>query len=179
MAAHIATDTVCLTSLTSCSYSHNHVKPAVPLSQRLTQRRFDFVSSQQTCRIPRRRLRRASTQIVARAAEKQRSQTQVPEGYVSYETMIVLRPDMNDESRDVELAKFEAFLNREQCKGIKALVRGRQQLAYPIKGFWEGIYVLYTYSAKRTTSQKVQKHLSTPIVGGEANVLRHMTFRTS
>ena len=36
--------------------------------------------------------------------------------------------------RDVELAKFEAFLNREQCKGIKALVRGRQQLAYPIKG---------------------------------------------
>lgn len=45
--------------------------------------------------------------------------------------------------------------------------------------FWEGIYVLYTYAAKRTTSQKVQKHLSTPIVGGEANVLRHMTFRTS
>lgn len=36
--------------------------------------------------------------------------------------------------RDIELAKFEAFLNREQCKEIKALVRGRQQLAYPIKG---------------------------------------------
>ena len=44
--------------------------------------------------------------------------------------------------------------------------------------FWEGIYVLYTYAAKRTTSQKVQKHLSTPIVGGEANILRHMTFCT-
>ena len=37
--------------------------------------------------------------------------------------------------RDIELAKFEAFLNREQCKEIKALVRGRQQLAYPIKGY--------------------------------------------
>lgn len=36
--------------------------------------------------------------------------------------------------RDIELAKFEAFLNREQCKEITALVRGRQQLAYPIKG---------------------------------------------
>ena len=150
--------------------------------------------------------------------------------------------------RDIELAKFEAFLNREQCKEIKALVRGRQQLAYPIKGwvqqkhsvncsgstiqqhvstfssckaslccitqacirqetalalssvttaashflhcwnrsvtedwtcrFWEGIYVLYTYAAKRTTSQKVQKHLSTPVVGGEVNILRHMTFCT-
>lgn len=45
-----------------------------------------------------------------------------------------LLDDLNSLCRDVELAKFEAFLNREQCKGIKALVRGRQQLAYPIKG---------------------------------------------
>lgn len=46
----------------------------------------------------------------------------------------VLLRDPGAFCRDVELAKFEAFLNREQCKGIKALVRGRQQLAYPIKG---------------------------------------------
>ncbi len=36
--------------------------------------------------------------------------------------------------RDQELAKFEAFLNQEKCQDITALVRGRQQLAYPIKG---------------------------------------------
>ena len=42
--------------------------------------------------------------------------------------------------------------------------------------FWEGIYVLYDYSAPRSASQQVQKYLSTPIVGKELNILRHMTF---
>lgn len=79
---------------------------------------------------------------------------------------------------DLELAKFEAFLKKEGGSGVTALVRGRQRLAYPIKGHWEGIYVLYRYAAKRATSQGVQKLLSTPAVGAEQNVLRHMTFAT-
>ena len=79
---------------------------------------------------------------------------------------------------DLELAKFEAFLKKEGGAGVSALVRGRQRLAYPIKGYWEGVYVLYRFSAKRATSQGVQKLLSTPAVGAEANVLRHMTFAT-
>ncbi len=45
--------------------------------------------------------------------------------------------------------------------------------------FWDGIYVLYTYAAQRKTSQAVQKLLSTPVVGKEKNVLRHMTFITN
>jgi hypothetical protein len=36
--------------------------------------------------------------------------------------------------RDVELAKFEAFLKKEDAREISALVRGSQHLAYPIKG---------------------------------------------
>jgi ribosomal protein S6 len=36
--------------------------------------------------------------------------------------------------RDVELAKFEAFLKKEDAREISALVRGAQRLAYPIKG---------------------------------------------
>lgn len=36
--------------------------------------------------------------------------------------------------RDKELAKFEAFLNKEQCMHINALVRNRSRLAYPMKG---------------------------------------------
>ena len=45
--------------------------------------------------------------------------------------------------------------------------------------FWDGIYVLYTYAAQRKTSHAVQKLLSTPVVGKEKNVLRHMTFITN
>ena len=47
--------------------------------------------------------------------------------------MIILRPSMNDEQRDVELAKFEAFLKNQNVQHIKANVRGKQRLAYPIK----------------------------------------------
>ena len=99
----------------------------------------------------------------------------LPQGYVWYETMIVLRPDLSEEDRcvqlrashqlvmllqtalnmqpigrghdsaghksddlccrDVELAKFEAFLKKENSQEISALVRGNQRLAYPIKGY--------------------------------------------
>lgn len=49
--------------------------------------------------------------------------------------MIILRPDLDEESRDMELAKFEAYLQKEGAVGIDVLVRaGSQQLAYPIKG---------------------------------------------
>jgi len=52
-----------------------------------------------------------------------------------YETMILLRPDLDEEKRDQELAKFEAYLQQKNALGIEALVRGNSQaLAYPIKG---------------------------------------------
>lgn len=35
--------------------------------------------------------------------------------------------------RDRELAKFEAYLNKEECISINALVKGRSKLAYPIR----------------------------------------------
>ncbi|KAK9827499.1 hypothetical protein WJX74_005936 [Apatococcus lobatus] len=125
--------------------------------------------------------RRSQTALAAAASQTVNVQTilkqdELPEGWAWYETMLVLRPDLDDEARDQELAKFEAFLNQEKCQDITALVRGRQQLAYPIKGFWEGIYVLYTYGARRATSQGVQRLLSKPSIGAEVNVLRHMTF---
>ena len=37
--------------------------------------------------------------------------------------------------RDMELAKFEAFLKKEESLEISALVRGTQHLAYPIDGY--------------------------------------------
>lgn len=41
---------------------------------------------------------------------------------------------------------------------------------------WEGIYVLYTYAAKRQTARTVQLLLSNPEAGSEDNVLRHITM---
>jgi hypothetical protein len=37
--------------------------------------------------------------------------------------------------RDKELAKFEAFLNKEECLNINALIKPRVRMAYPIKRY--------------------------------------------
>eukprot|EP00877_Chromochloris_zofingiensis_P000294 jgi/Chrzof1/10265/Cz04g34230.t1 len=108
--------------------------------------------------------------------EQDPNMLKLPFGYHWYETMLVLRATLSDEERDKELAKFEAFLNKEECMHINALVRGRSRMAYPIKSSWEGIYVLYTYAAKRQTARTVQLLLSNPEAGSEDKVLRHITF---
>ncbi|RMZ52624.1 hypothetical protein APUTEX25_000743, partial [Auxenochlorella protothecoides] len=81
-------------------------------------------------------------------------------------------------TKDQELAKFEAFLKGKAARRVNVTLRGRQRLAYPIRKFTEGIYALYTYTASPPTSQAVQRLLSTPVAGGEFNILRHMTVRT-
>lgn len=99
-----------------------------------------------------------------------------PKGYHWYETMMILKPNLSDEERDRELAKFEAYLNKEECISINALVKGRSKLAYPIRREQEGIYVLYTYCAKRQTARAIQLLLSKPEAGSEDTVLRHITL---
>ena len=41
---------------------------------------------------------------------------------------------------------------------------------------WEGIYVLYTYGAKRQTARNIQLLLSKPEAGSEGKLLRHITL---
>jgi hypothetical protein len=41
---------------------------------------------------------------------------------------------------------------------------------------WDGMYVLFTYAAKRQTARSVQLLLSNPEAGSEDKILRHITF---
>ncbi|PNH11702.1 30S ribosomal protein S6 [Tetrabaena socialis] len=119
---------------------------------------------------------RASLQVVAVAAvEASAEAAKMPVGYHQYETMMVLKPSLSDEERDRELAKFEAYLNKQECFDIHAVVKGRSKLAYPIKKEYEGIYVLYQYCAHRQTARSVQLLLSKPEAGAEDTLLRHIT----
>lgn len=54
------------------------------------------------------------------------SQNQCSEGLLNGKTI-------QHHRRDKELAKFEAYLNKEECQNITGLVRGRSRMAYPIK----------------------------------------------
>lgn len=118
---------------------------------------------------------RSSRSFALAAAAGASSKPSLEPGFAQYETILLLNPTLNDEERDKELARFEAFLNKEMARDIAVSVRGRHRLAYPIKGHVDGVYVLYTYVAPRSVSQKVQKLLSNPEVGNEGYVIRHMT----
>ncbi|GMH41628.1 hypothetical protein BSKO_09538 [Bryopsis sp. KO-2023] len=121
------------------------------------------------------RVQRATRSIATAAAAGAVSKPVLEPGFSQYETILLLNPTLNDEARDKELARFEAFLNKEMATDISVSVRGRHKLAYPIQGYLDGVYVLYTYTAPRSVSQKVQKLLSNPEVGNEGYVIRHMT----
>jgi small subunit ribosomal protein S6 len=41
---------------------------------------------------------------------------------------------------------------------------------------WDGIFILYTYAAKRQTARAVQLLLSNPEAGAEDTILRHQTL---
>merc|ERR1712023_146418 len=88
-----------------------------------------------------------------------------------YETMLVLRPDVFDEEKDRQLAKFEAFLMKNGAENIECLIKGKQKMSYPIQGHWDGIFVLFQFSAQGKTAKSVHKMLSNPDVESQGNVV--------
>lgn len=44
---------------------------------------------------------------------------------------------------------------------------------------WNGVYVLYTYRARRESVKRIQDVLSKPEAGSEAHLLRHITQLTT
>jgi hypothetical protein len=48
--------------------------------------------------------------------------------------------------------------------------------AFTVCSNWDGVYVLYTYAAKRQTARNVQLLLSNPDAGSEDKILRHITL---
>lgn len=100
-------------------------------------------------------------------------------GYHWYETMLVLSSKLGDDISNKELAKFEALLQTEGCTNIHHLPEVTSQMAYPMKKEWNGVYVLYTYRARRESVKRIQDVLSKPEAGSEAHLLRHITQLTT
>merc|ERR1712100_878108 len=83
-----------------------------------------------------------------------------------YETMLVLRPDVFNEEKDRQLAKFEAFLMKNGSENIECLIKGKQKMSYPIQGHWDGKF-----------AKSVHKMLSNPDVESQGNVVRWILLR--
>jgi len=62
----------------------------------------------------------------------------------TYEIMFIVRPDMGDEDLDRLLSTFEGQVGTAGAT-VKSVERmGKRRLAYLVRGFQEGIYILFT-----------------------------------
>ncbi len=64
---------------------------------------------------------------------------------IVYETMYILRPDLNDEMVDQAIQKYQALIKDNGGELLETQHRGKRRLAYEIQRFREGIYIQMNY----------------------------------
>lgn len=63
-----------------------------------------------------------------------------------YETMYILRPDLNDELVDATIGKYQTMLKDQGASILETQHRGKRRLAYEIDRNRDGIYIQMNYT---------------------------------
>ena len=66
----------------------------------------------------------------------------------SYETMIILRPDLDEEAKESIIERFKGFMEKNGAEGLSVENWGQRRMAYEIKKYNEGHYYLIRFSGK-------------------------------
>lgn len=90
----------------------------------------------------------------------------------TYEFMFVLRPDFNQEQINKQMHKYRDLLKDLGAEKISMEVWGKRRLAYPIKKFTEGVYILTYYTGDGSQVNLVERDMRL----GE-DVLRFLTIK--
>ena len=88
-----------------------------------------------------------------------------------YETIIIIRPDLDDADTDAIVEKIEAIV----VAGGRLLDRedwGKKRLAYPINKHQKGHYVLYNFLAEAPLISELER-----VIRITDNVVRFLTIR--
>ena len=91
-----------------------------------------------------------------------------------YEVTIVIRPDLEDSAREELIDRVAGWLTPEGDGAEKPTVNhwGRRSLAYPIRDYEEGYYVLY-----ETTMEPARLHQMERDILYVEDILRHLAIR--
>ena len=65
----------------------------------------------------------------------------------SYELMLILRPDLNEERVSQEVNKYQDLLRENNAADVSVKIWGKRRLAYQIRRFNDGIYALFHFQA--------------------------------
>jgi small subunit ribosomal protein S6 len=89
-----------------------------------------------------------------------------------YEIMWIVAPTETEEGVQAIVAQYEEVLTSQGAKMIDTEIWGRRRLAYPIKKFREGVYILFHVNAESDAVNELERRFKMA-----ENVIRHLTVR--
>jgi len=86
--------------------------------------------------------------------------------------MFILRPDLEEEAIKELVARFQEIVTSRGGEVTQVNEMGRRRLAYPIKHFREGYYVVLNFNSKPDASEELNR-----VARITDSVIRHMIIR--
>ena len=91
-----------------------------------------------------------------------------------YELVVIISPEVADEEITATLEKINRFIGERGGSITEVSQWGRRKLAYPIKNFMEGSYVLTHFQMEPGLTADLEANL-----GMLEEILRHLLVRLS
>lgn len=77
-----------------------------------------------------------------------------------YETMYILRPQLEDEQVDAAMKKLEDFLTKSGGTIVRHEKKGKKRLAYEVKDQRDGTYVLINYTLEPAQIKELKRYFT-------------------
>jgi len=90
----------------------------------------------------------------------------------SYETMYILRPQLEEEAVDAVVAKIGEHITKGGGEIEKTEKRGRKRLAYEVKDHRDGFYVLTNFKADPSSITELERLFKL-----NDDVIRHIVLK--
>ncbi|UWG97246.1 30S ribosomal protein S6 [Dehalobacter sp. DCM] len=75
----------------------------------------------------------------------------------AYENMYIIRPDLDEEAVKANVDKFAEVVTANGGSDLKVDVWGKRRLAYEVKKFNEGVYVLMNFNGEARTVDELER----------------------
>lgn len=91
----------------------------------------------------------------------------------AYEVMFIVRPDLTEEDLDKLISTLQTHATNAGATVLNAEKMGKRRLAYDVKKFQDGMYVLFTLNADGKAVHEVERRLRVA-----EPVIKFITVRT-
>lgn len=75
----------------------------------------------------------------------------------AYEVMYIIRPDLDEEAVKANVDKFAEVVNANGGSDLKVDLWGKRRLAYEVKKFNDGVYVLMNFNGEARTVEELER----------------------